>query len=301
MRGDMEKIDVKNVENQNGSLQVTMHTKKDELFYFTFDFDSADANKVSGLRVQSAEGGEGAQNNSGPPAASVAADTSAELNEYGERIAKLGFTGAAMAAKGEKILFERGFGMADRAEKIPNTGETVFNIGSNTKDFTAVAILQMEAAGKLSLEDSITKYFKDVPQDKAEITILELLKHTAGMEEYSGPGGAGDYEPVLRDEFLKRELNSKLISKPGDEKNYSNAGYSLLAAIIELISGKSYDAYVDENIFQPLQMTHTGFVIPHWKPDEIAHGYQDGEDWGTVPGHPHAADGAYWNLRGNGG
>ncbi len=300
MRGDMETIDVKSVENQNGSLQVTMHTKKDELFYFTFEFDTGDAGKVSGLRIQSAEGGEGAQNNSGPPPKS-APDAAVQLAEYGDRIAKLGFTGAAMAAKGDKFLFEKGFGMADRARKIPNTPETVFNIGSNTKDFTAVAILQLEAAGKLRVEDPISKYFKDVPQDKAEITILELLKHTAGFEEYSGPQGAGDYEPVLRDEFLRREMRSELVSKPGEQKHYSNAGYSLLAAIIELISGKSYDEYLDENIFQPLHMAHTGFVIPHWKPEEQAHGYQDGDDWGTVPGHPHAADGAYWNLRGNGG
>ncbi len=301
MRGDMETIDVKSVENQNGTLQVTMHTKKDELFFFTFEFDMGDSTKVSGLRVQSAEGGEGAQNNSGPPAAAVAADPAAQLADYGDRIAKLGFTGAAITAKGDKILFEKGFGMADRAKKIPNTPETVFNIGSNTKDFTAVAILQLEAAGKLRVEDPISKYFKDVPQDKAGITILELLKHTAGLEEYSGPQGAGDYEPVLRDEFLHREMRSELVSKPGEQMHYSNAGYSLLAAIIELMSGKSYDEYLDENIFQPLHMTHTGFVIPHWKSEEQAHGYQDGEDWGTVTGHPHAADGAYWNLRGNGG
>jgi CubicO group peptidase (beta-lactamase class C family) len=300
MRGDMEQIDVKSVENQNGTLQVTMHTKRDELFFFTFEFDTGDASKVSGLRIQSAEGGEGAQNNSEPPTVS-ASDPAAQLAEYGDRIAKLGFTGAAMAAKGDKVLFEKGFGMADRAKKIPNTAETVVNIGSNTKDFTAVAILQLEAAGKLYLEDPITKYFKDVPQDKAGITTLELLKHTAGFEEYSGPRGAGDYEPVLRDEFLRREMHSELVSKPGEQMHYSNPGYSLLAAIIELISGKSYDEYLDENIFQPLHMTHTGFVIPHWKPEEQAHGYQDGEDWGTVPGHPHAADGAYWNLRGNGG
>ncbi len=124
-----------------------------------------------------------------------------------------------MAAKGDKILFEKGFGMADRAKKIPNTPETVFNIGSNTKDFTAVAILQLEAAGKLRVEDPISKYFKDVPQDKAGITILELLKHTAGLEEYSGPQGRGR----LRAGVARRILTSRDAFGTGEQTRGAKA------------------------------------------------------------------------------
>lgn len=136
-----------------------------------------------------------------------------------------------------------------------------------------------------------------MPPDKAGITIGQLLEHTAGLKLYSGP----DEEAVSRDEFLKRMFESQLVAKPGTEMKYSNPGYSLLAAVIEKISGQSYEAFVNEHIFKPAGMSQTGYVLPKWKPGQIAHSYSGGQDRGSTFDYPHAPEGPYWNLRGNGG
>jgi hypothetical protein len=113
--------------------------------------------------------------------------------------------------------------------------------------------------------------------------------------------GDGDFEPVSRDEIIKRTMASKLRSEPGKRYHYSNAGYSLLAAIVEMASGTGYEQYLNENLIQPAGMTRTGYRLPQWKPEQMAQGYQRGHRFAPVPERPSAADGPYWNLRGNGG
>jgi CubicO group peptidase (beta-lactamase class C family) len=110
-----------------------------------------------------------------------------------------------------------------------------------------------------------------------------------------------DYKRVTRDEFVAKAVASKLRSVPGKSYHYSNVGYSLLGAIIELVAGQTYERYLHDNLFKPGGMLKTGYVIPKWGRDELAHGYQRNKDWGTPIDHPWAADGPYWHLRANGG
>lgn len=219
------------------------------------------------------------------------------LDEFVTRAQAFGFTGGVLLSRNGRVVFEKGCGLADRSRHIPVTAETAFDIGSNTKDFTKMAILQLADQGKVRLDDPIARYFPGVPPDKTSITISQLMNHTAGLPLYSGP----DDEVVTRDEFLKRLFAAKLISEPGKEENYSNPGYSLLAAVIEKATGQSYEQYVSEHIFKPAGMAETGYALPKWKPGQLVHSYSEGQDLGSTFDYPHAPDGPYWNLRGNGG
>jgi CubicO group peptidase (beta-lactamase class C family) len=221
----------------------------------------------------------------------------AQLDSVLTHAAGDGFSGVALVAKDGEIILSRGYGMANRAERIPMTPATIVQIGSNTKDFTAVAILQLMERGRLALTDSIGKYFHDVPADKRGITIEHLLKHRAGLPQHLGP----DFDPVTRDQEVRNALAAPLAFPPGQGRAYSNVGYSLLGAIIEQLSRKSYDEYVRAEIIEPAGLKETGFLLPGFDMKRLAHGYAGDEDRGTMLAKPHAADGPYWNLRANGG
>jgi CubicO group peptidase (beta-lactamase class C family) len=211
--------------------------------------------------------------------------------------AKEGFSGVALVEKNGQVILKKGYGMANRAESIWMTPATVVQIGSNTKDFTAVAILQLMERGQLRLQDSIGKYFDGVPEDKRTVTILQLLRHRAGFPQHLG----GDFDSVSREQEVRNALAAPLLFPPGQGRSYSNSGYSLLGAIIEQVSGKTYDVYVRDEILEPIGLKQTGFLLPDFDPKVMAHGYSDGEDRGTMLSKPHASDGPWWNLRANGG
>ncbi len=228
----------------------------------------------------------------------VRAEVGRKLDEYLTRLADLGFSGAVLVSTDGVIVLSKGYGLANREMGVAVTPETVLPIGSITKQFTGAAILKLEMQGKLSVNDPITKYFDKVPPDKAGITLHHLLTHTAGLECDYGPG---DFEEVSRDEIIRRTMSGPLRSAPGASHHYSNAGYSLLGAIVELVSGQSYETYLHENLFKPAEMADTGYKLPAWSSDRIAQGYRGGERWGTILERPWASDGPYWNLRANGG
>jgi CubicO group peptidase (beta-lactamase class C family) len=230
--------------------------------------------------------------------AAPSAPADAELGEKLDRwLVAADFRGNVLVAKGGAVVLRKGYGMADREKGIPYTAETVFDVGSITKQFTAAAILKLEMQGKLHVEDPIGKYFPGVPEDKKAITLHHLLTHTSGLES----DFAGDYDPVSRDEYVKRALASKLRTKPGDTHFYANSGYSLLGAIVEIASGKPYEQYLAENLFLPSGMRETGYRLPGWDPKRLAVGYKGGKRWGRITEKPWAADGPYWALRANGG
>ncbi len=224
-------------------------------------------------------------------------DLSSKLEQYLSRLAKLGFSGTVLVAKDGKVLLEKGYGMADRERKIPMAADSVISIGSITKQFTAAAILKLEMAGKLRVDEPIGRFFPGAPPEKAAITIHQLLTHSAGLESDYGPT---DYEAVSRDEIIRRVMAAPLRTPPGKQYFYSNAGYSLLAAIVEILSGQSYETYLRDNLFVPAGMKATGYKVA-WRDGQVAHGYVDGKDWGTILDKPWDKDGPYWNLRGNGG
>lgn len=231
------------------------------------------------------------------PAGIVAYRLGARLDEYLTRAAAFGFAGAVLVAKDGQVILHGGYGLADRQRGIPITPETVFDIGSITKQFTASAILKLEEQGRLSVNDPIRYYLDGVPPDKAGITIHHLLTHSSGLQDVFGD----DYEVMTRDSLVARALGSDLLWEPGVRYRYSNAGYSLLGAIIEKLSGRSYEAFLREELFVPAGLTQTGYRLPDWLKEKIARGYRQGVDWGTPLDKLWADDGPYWNLRANGG
>ncbi len=220
-----------------------------------------------------------------------------KIQDYMRTAHSNGFCGAVLVARSGKIILSRGYGLANREQVVPNTNQTAYLIGSLTKQFTAAAILKLQMMGKLNVQDRIGKYFKKVPRNKRNITIHQLLTHSSGFPEAIGD----DFEPISRDEFIRKAMASKLRFKPGEKYEYSNVGYSLLAAIVEIVSQQPYEVFLNQQLFQPANMLRTGYRVPRWTVDDLAHGYQGAKDWGTILDKPGAADGPYWNLRGNGG
>lgn len=231
----------------------------------------------------------------------VRGETAERIDEFMSDLADRGYAGSLIVEVHGEVILARGYGKADRAAAVPVTPDTVFDIGSVTKQFTAAAILRLEEQGVLRVEETIDTYFSDVPADKRGITIHQLLTHTAGFR-----GGLGsDDEPVLRDEYIERALQSRLAEEPGTAYRYSNVGYSLLAAIIEIVTAGTYEEYLREHLFAPAGMNATGYILPDWSEATVARGYGRilflNRDRGTPLDRPFADDGPYWNLRGNGG
>ena len=223
----------------------------------------------------------------------VEGDLGRTIDRYLTQITPFGFSGALLVAKNGKIILNKGYGMAIRSENIFNKSETVFSTGSITKQFTAAGIMKLEMQGKLKTDDPITKFFKNVPKEKEAITIHHLLTHTSGVVNYTGM----DYEIAHRDETARKILDAPLLFKPGERFEYSNAGYSFLAAIIEKVSGQSYEEYLNKHLFKPAGMKFTGYRIPKWNKKIVAHWYVGDRDNGTPLEKPYP----YWNLLGNGG
>ncbi|HEV8410770.1 MAG TPA: serine hydrolase domain-containing protein [Gemmatimonadaceae bacterium] len=220
------------------------------------------------------------------------------VDDYLTRLESLGYTGGVLMLHNGSTVIEKSYGFANREAGIRADTSTVYNLGSITKQFTAAAILRLEELGKLHTTDSISKFLPNVPADKRGITLHMLLTHTSGLQSDFSPT---DYEPTTRDEYLRRALTSRLRTPPGQEHFYANSGYSLLAAVIEIVTGEEYETALTRLVLRPAGMLETGYTAPHWAAARIAHGYQNGRDWGTIvarisePGQP------YWELRGNGG
>jgi CubicO group peptidase (beta-lactamase class C family) len=228
----------------------------------------------------------------------VTGELGKNLDAQMSKSAAEGFSGVLLVARDGQIAISKGYGYADLQKKVPFTSETVFDVGSITKQFTAAAIMRLASDGKLSMDDRLDKYFSDVPADKREITLHHLLTHGSGLFGEL----PGDYEVAPRDDVVRRMLAMRPAAAPGRRYRYSNGGYSLLAAVVEIASGQPYEAYLREKLLLPAGMRHTGYKLPDWSEAVLAHGVTPkGDDWGTPLDHRWAEDGPYWNLRGNGG
>lgn len=230
------------------------------------------------------------------PPASIP-DFAKEVDGYLASLEPKGFSGVVLVADKGTVLLHKAYGYADREAGRKMTTATGFDIGSIVKPMTKAAIIKLESEGTLSLTDPLTKHFENVPPDKAEITLQMVIDHKAGFPDIFGD----DYEPAKRDEVVGKVLCAPLISKPGEKYNYSNAGYSLLGAVIEKVSGKPYERYMADEILKPAGVKRIGYQIPGWKNEELAVGYSEGKRWGTPLDHAWMDDGPSWNLRCNGG
>src|SRR5512138_1673965 len=192
---------------------------------------------------------------------------------------KPGEPGAAIIVKKDgRTLFRKGYGLADLELGVPVAPDMVFRLGSITKQFTAVSILLLVQDGKLGLQDEITKFLPDYPTQGKRITVEHLLTHTSGIKSYTN---VPELLKLMRKDFAVQELIDQFKTRPmefepGQSWAYNNSGFFLLGAIIEKVSGRTYEDFVNERIFKPLGMTGSYYgsaerIIPRRIP-----GYQDG-------------------------
>lgn len=170
---------------------------------------------------------------------------------------------------------------------VNNTPSTKFRIGSITKTFTAVSILQLIQQGQLSLDDPISKYYPD-QKDEDKISIRHLLTHTSGIPNYTDDPRMFEWsvQPSPPEKLIERFSQHELEFSPGEKYKYSNSGYVLLGSLIEQISGQTYEVYLKENIFEPLGMKDSGVDHPSCILDLRAAGYHFSED-GTLQNAPY--------------
>ncbi len=194
------------------------------------------------------------------------------IDTYLAKGVKNGFSGAIAVMIQGKTIINKGYGIANKNTNTLNNPNTIFDIGSNTKQFTATAILKLAELKKLKLTDSLSKYFKNLPKEKQSITIHQLLTHSAGFVDAIGR----DFTKISQKDFFEKLFASKLLSKPGEKYAYSNTGYSILGRIIEIVSNQPYETFLNKYLFKPAGMYQTGYLLPTWNKTQISRSYNRG-------------------------
>lgn len=210
------------------------------------------------------------------------------------------FAGVVLVTQQQRILLKTAYGLADRQQNTFNSAQTLFDMGSIAKTFTAAAVLQLVQQGKLQLADPLGLFFPAAPAALQPMTIAQLLGHQSGLDNFHN---SSDFELMDKATALQRIFAMKLIGKPGEQIAYSNAAYTLLAAIVEQVSQQPFQAYVHKQILQPLQLQQTWFYQDkHLPVSALASGYG-----GEKPGSTTNAmamgfsNGQSWALLGAGG
>jgi CubicO group peptidase (beta-lactamase class C family) len=184
------------------------------------------------------------------------------LDAFFAKQAKEGnFGGAVLLAQGGRILLSQGYGLADAGHKLAITPRTRFRIASLTKQFTAAAVLLLQARGRLDVADRVCSYLKDCPPEWQAITLEQILTHTSGIPDFFG---FDDFDAKADTLMTPAQLVAWIQAKPlnftpGKLYNYSNSGYAVLGDVIERVSGQTYGAFLKQNIFDPLHMADSGY------------------------------------------
>jgi CubicO group peptidase (beta-lactamase class C family) len=192
----------------------------------------------------------------------------AAVNEVFEDLTKAGSPGCALGVyRDGKIVYSKGYGLANLELNVPLTPRSVFDIGSTSKQFSAASILLLEKQGKVSINDDIRKYVPELPDYGQKITILHLLNHTSGLRDYltlMDLAGVPIDSVTTDDDALQIIVRQKALNfAPGSDWLYSNTGFFLLSVIVKRVSGKTLREFAAENIFTPLEMTHTQYRDDH--------------------------------------
>src|SRR6266850_8248784 len=218
----------------------------------------------SGVLVSAlAFGGPHASNGSGADEKKTAA-----VDEVFADLTKAGSPGCALGVyRDGKIIYSKGYGLANLEEGVPITPQSVFDIGSTSKQFSAASILLLEKQGKLSVNDDVQKYIPELPDYGQRITILHLLNHTSGLRDYltlMELAGVNTDSVTTDEDALQMIFRQKALNfAPGGDWLYSNTGFFLLSVIVKRVSGKTLREFAAENIFAPLEMTHTQYRDDH--------------------------------------
>lgn len=234
-----------------------------------------------------------------PCAAQRATAPTATMDEYFTRLALFGGSGAVVATRDGRTIYRRGFGSANEATNTPMTAAMGVDIASMTKDLTVIAILQLVERGKLRLADSLYALLDSVPAEKRDITIEQLLGHRSGLPSYFVEGN--DFTPLTRAEALHAILGATLLFAPGEGSEYSDAGFVLLAIILERITGQPLEEWFLREQYRRAGLRNTdayGSAGLRRRTD-LAHGYVGSSDEGTPARY--VQDGDYWVVKGAGG
>jgi CubicO group peptidase (beta-lactamase class C family) len=191
---------------------------------------------------------------------------------------KNGPGGVFMIAKNGKPVYQKAFGKANLELDVDLTTENIFQIGSMTKQFTAIAVLMLEEQGKLSVTDPVSKYIADYPSGD-KITIHHLLTHTSGIKDFTKMKSLSEISqkemtPKMMVDFFKNEA---VDFAPGEKFEYNNSGYVLLGYLIELVSGESYEAFIKKNLFEKAGMSQSCYASDRKVIHQKAYGYQKKE------------------------
>ena len=192
----------------------------------------------------------------------VQGELAERLDRFLAREMNAGFNGSVLIAKDGRVILHNGYGWADRRHEERVTITTPFWIASISKQFAAASVLKLEAQGRISLRDSIARFFPAAPEDKRGITVHQLLTHTAGLANNYAADGIAD-----RDDAVRSILSQPLAKIPGEGFGYTNDAYNLIAAIVEISSGRPYETYIREQLLESAGMTHTGFWGPADHPE----------------------------------
>jgi CubicO group peptidase (beta-lactamase class C family) len=211
-------------------------------------------------------------------ASTVSQDKIQKIDELAQKYYDLGqFNGAVLVAEGGNIIFAKGFGYADMEKKIPNGPATKFRLASVSKQFTAALIMQLVETGKIKLEGKLSDYLPYYRKDIGEkITIHQILSHTSGLANYTDNRKFMEEEAknkVVPKDFVLKYCSEDLIFEPGTKWEYSNSGYFILGAVIEEVTGKTYETVLQENIFTPLGMKNSGLENSSREYENKASGY----------------------------
>ncbi len=230
----------------------------------------------------------------------LAADADAALGPnlvaFFDQAAENGFSGAVMVARHGQTVLHQGYGLADQDTQATITRDTIFDVGGVSRQFTRAAVLKLREQGRLALRDPLSRFFPEIPQDKAAITVAMLLENRAGFQEHHAL--EGDFGPIDRDEAQHRIFAQELLFPPGQGQAESDSGSTLLAILIEKTSGETYSDYLRKHLLDPADMHHSGFYgDAGWRMGEVAVGHSV---LGEVSAPQPWAE-ASWTLVGNGG
>jgi CubicO group peptidase (beta-lactamase class C family) len=313
-RGKVTPLEVK--EFTDSSVRAIARGERGGRFAITFRCEEEAPHKLLGLQIEDLPPEEGTPEGAddggysgaspGPAGpAMTAAQVVTALHAYVDSLAKAGsFSGAVLLAKGDRVLAREAYGLASRRYAARNSVDTRFNLGSINKAFTRVAIEQLAAAGKLSLDDTIDRYLTDYPREAAsKITIRMLLNHRGGVPDIFGPKYRASDRTSLRtvSDFVALFRDEPLRFTPGTREEYSNGGYVLLGAVVEKVSGMDYYDYVRKHIYEPAGMKETDSYEEDDPVPNVATGYTradgPGSSWRdafpTKPGRGSPAGGGY--------
>jgi CubicO group peptidase (beta-lactamase class C family) len=195
-------------------------------------------------------------------------------------------------ARGGRIVLSKGYGHADLERKVPASAETVYQLGSISKQFTAAAVMRLVERGQVNLDDPLTKYLPDYPVRGRRVLIHHLLHQTSGIKEFFTVKGFDELESGPPDKYSRQDLvdlfkREPFVYEPGERWAYSNSNYTLLGRIIEKASGLAYEQYLQETFFRPLGLSATHSCGSRPAGGRFAKGYMPREG-GFAPASPRA-------------